>query len=203
MRKVRWLLWGAVVALAVAVFAADRLNASEWNSVRGELGKVPAFSLTNQLGQSVTDQSLRGAPWVANFIFTRCGSVCPMLTAKFKAFQTRLHDLDEVRYVSITVDPEYDRPAVLARYAERFQADPARWQFLTGSLDAIEKTVVEGFKIHIGEVEESEVDPNLIDIMHGEHFVLVDRTGVIRGYFRADKSGLSELERELRALVLK
>lgn len=199
MKKVRWLLWSALLVAGVAFFAADRLNASE-RVARGELGRVPSFSLRDQRGRVVTDRDLRGSVWVANFVFTRCASVCPMLTAKFKALQARLAPVEGVRYISISVDPEYDTPEVLAKYAERFQADPERWQFLTGPLEAIEKTVVDGFKIHIGEAEPNAVNPNLIDIMHGEHFVLVDRRGVIRGYYRSDESGLDELVEDVSAL---
>ena len=124
-----------------------------------------------------------------------------MLTAKFQALQTKLGKLPGVRYVSISVDPEYDTPQVLAEYAQRFSADATRWQFLTGPLKDIEKTVVNGFKIHMGKAEPSANDPTLIEIMHGEHFVLVDREGVIRGYYRADNDGLRTLENDVRDLA--
>lgn len=183
----------------VALLAAQRLNGGEQQTV-GRLGHVPAFALTDQAGRSVSDRDLRGIPWVANFIFTRCPSACPMLTAKFKALQGELRALSDVRYVSISVDPEHDTPEVLAAYAKRFGADTQRWWFLTGPLSEIEKTVVNGFKIHIGAPKQSANDPNLIDIMHGEHFVLVDREGTIRGYYRAEPEGLNELKAALRGL---
>lgn len=195
----RLLLWAAVIVAGVALFAAQRLNGGEQPTV-GRLGTVPAFSLTDQAGQTLTDRDLRGSVWVANFIFTRCPSACPMLTAKFKALQTELVALP-VRYVSITVDPTHDTPQVLAAFAARFHADTARWSFLTGPLAAIEATVVKGFKIHIGEPRANEANPTLIDIMHGEHFVLVDREGTIRAYYRADKEGLDELKETLRSLT--
>jgi protein SCO1/2 len=72
---------------------------------------------------------------------------------------------------------------------------------LTGPLAEIEKTVVRGFKIHIGQPKTNPTDPTLIDIMHGEHFVLVDREGTIRGYYRAEQAGLAELKDALRALA--
>jgi protein SCO1 len=200
MRMVRRLLWAAVLVAGLAAFAAYKLTGSEAQT-RGELGQVPAFTLTDQLGRPVSDQSLRGQVWVANFVFTRCPSVCPMLSAKFQAFQRDLGALPGVRFVSISVDPEFDTPAVLKAYGERFQADPERWQFLTGPLDAIEKTVVDGFKIHVGKPTANAENPTLVDIMHGEHFVLVDQGGEIRGYFRADRSGLDELASDVRALL--
>jgi len=199
-KRVRVLVWAALVVAGIALLAAQRLNGGE-QALVGRLGKVPAFSLTDQAGRTVTDRDLRGDVWVASFIFTRCPSACPMLTAKFKALQGELGALPHVRYVSITVDPEHDTPQVLAAYAARFAADTSHWSFLTGPLAEIEKTVVEGFKIHIGKPEKNPHDPTLIDIMHGEHFVLVDREGVIRGYYRAEPAGLDELKSELRKLA--
>lgn len=200
MKPVRLLVWAAVLAAGIALFAARQLDGGE-RTAEGDFGRVPAFALTDQAGRTVSDRDLRGAPWVANFIFTRCPSACPMLTAKFKALQGALRDLPGVRYVSISVDPAHDTPAVLAAYAQRFSADTSRWSFLTGPLEDIERTVVQGFKVHIGKPETRADDPTLIDIMHGEHFVLVDAAGTIRGYYRAEPAGMEELEARVRALV--
>jgi protein SCO1/2 len=197
---VRYLLWAAVLVLGVALFAAHRLNAGE-RTTKGDLGHVPTFAFTDQNGQPLTDRDLRGGVWVANFIFTRCPTACPMLTAKFKALQQQLGPLPGVRFVSISVDPEHDTPEVLAAYAKRFSADTSRWSFVTGPLAEIEKTVVRGFKIHVGKPKPRAADPSLIDIMHGEHFVLVDQSGQIRGYYRSEKLELEELQTDLRALL--
>lgn len=197
MKVVRRLLWAAVALAAVALFAVQRMNASE-QMTKGDLGRLPSFSLLDQTGKAVTDRDLRGQLAVVNFVYTRCPSVCPMLTAKFKALQTKLKGLPGVRYVSISVDPQHDTPEVLNAYAARFQAAP-EWLFLTGPLSEIERTVVKGFKLHIGEPTPNANNPSLIDIMHGEHFVLVDREGVIRGYYRSDAEGLKELESDLRS----
>lgn len=197
---VRYLLWAAVLVLGVALFAAHQLNAGE-RTEKGHLGSVPAFAFVDQNGQPLTQGDLQGAVWVANFIFTRCPSACPMLTAKFKALQGELGALQGVRFVSISVDPQHDTPEVLAAYAKRFGADTRRWSFVTGPLSEIEKTVVRGFKIHVGKPKPNETDPTLIDIMHGEHFVLVDQSGQIRGYYRSEKPELEELKKDLRALL--
>jgi len=197
MKKVRLLLWLLVPVAAMGAFAAHQLSASE-GTTKGSLGQVPHFSLTDQQGRQVTDADLLGQVWVANFVFTRCPSVCPLLTAKFAALQKQLGSLP-VRFISISVDPEYDTPQVLAAYAARFEADANRWQFLTGPLADIERTVVQGFKIHRGDPTPSANDPTLVEIMHGEHFVLVDASGAIRGYYRSDSAGLKELEHDLRA----
>jgi protein SCO1 len=200
MRKVRYLLWAAVLVAGIGLFAAHRLNAGE-RTTKGQLGTVPAFAFVDQAGRPLSDRDLRGAVWVANFIFTRCPSSCPMLSAKFKALQTELGALPGVRFVSISVDPEHDTPEVLAAYAARFSADTSRWSFVTGPLAEMEKTVVRGFKIHVGKPRASASEPTLVDIMHGEHFVLVDQAGQIRGYYRSDKAELAELKTDLEALL--
>jgi protein SCO1/2 len=197
----RRLIWAALVVAGIGAYAAQHMSTADAGATTGDFGRVPSFALVDQTGKQVTDRDLHGKPWVANFVFTRCPSVCPMLSAKFQALQAKLRDVRDVRYVSISVDPEYDTPAVLAAYAQRFSADPIRWQFLTGPLSAIEQTVVKGFKIHMGAREENPQNPTLVEIMHGEHFVLVDQTGEIRGYYRADNEGLAELEASLRALA--
>lgn len=202
MKRIRYLLWAAVLVAGVAAFAAHQLTVTQGErSEKGDFGRVPAFSLTDQHGKIVTERDLRGAPWVANFVFTRCPTSCPLLTSKFKAFQEKVGPLAGVRYISFSVDPAHDTPEVLAAYAAKFGVDERRWQFLTGPLDTIEQTVVRGFKIHIGEATANPQDPTLVDIMHGEHFVLVDGEGTIRGYYRAEEAGLEGLARELRALV--
>ncbi len=200
MKWARRLIWAAVLVAGIAAFAAQRVPIQQTSAVEGKLGQVPAFRLTNQLGKPVTEGDFKGKVWIANFVFTRCVSVCPMLTAKFRGLQQELRDVPGVAYVSISVDPQFDTPSVLAAYAKRFQADPAHWQFLTGPLADIERTVIEGFKIHIGEPKPLPQDPTLVEIMHGEHLVLIDKQGTIRGYFQSDQAGLAELVTAARAL---
>jgi protein SCO1/2 len=184
---------GAVV-LTVGLWQLSRQSAE-----LEDFGPAPEFALRDQLGAQVTNEDLLGQPWVANFVFTRCASVCPLLTAKFVNLQAEAVDLPAVRYVSFSVDPDHDTPAVLKKYAERFSADPERWSFLTGARDDIERTVVKGVKIHMGEPVAGP-EPRLIDIMHGEHFVMVDGEGRLRGYYRSDGEGLARLLTELRLL---
>lgn len=193
-----WLRLGLFVVVAAAI---------SWRWLGGgdveldDYGPVPAFTLTNQRGEPVGPDDLHGHAWAANFVFTRCATVCPLLTAKFANLQKRLADVPGLRFVSISVDPEHDTPEVLARYAARYEADPERWWFLTGSLEAIEQTVVKGFKVFMGDPEPNADDPGLVDIMHGEHVVLVDAQGRIRGYFRADAEGLQALSDAMRQLA--
>ena len=141
-------------------------------------GSVPAFSLTDQHGATVTLVSVRGAPWIADFIFTRCGGQCPMMTARMRAIQQRLPAGSRLRLISISVDPQYDTPEVLHRYAKDAGASD-RWLFLTGPQEQIFRLSREGF--HLGAEPEggSAQEP----IIHSVRLVLVDRQGRIRGYY--------------------
>jgi len=98
---------------------------------------LPPFQLTDSYGRAVTQADLAGRVAVINFIYTRCPlpDVCPRLSANFAALQRRFRERlgTEVVLLSVTVDPEYDTPAVLAEYARRWSADPRGWLFLTGN----------------------------------------------------------------------
>ena len=189
----------ALVALAAALFVATRSDPAE--ALGEPIAAAPEFELLDQRGRTVRAEDLRGRVWVADFVFTRCAAVCPILSTRLKSLTQRIGPDDAVRYVSFSVDPEHDTPDVLAQYAARYQADPERWMFLTGDMNEVERTVVQGFKIFIGDPEPNENDPTLVEIAHGEHFVLVDRRGQLRGYYRSDREGLERLERHVRELA--
>ncbi|MEX0655641.1 MAG: SCO family protein [Phycisphaeraceae bacterium] len=143
---------------------------------------LPAFELTNQAGQAVGLDDLQGKVWIANFIFTRCPSICPMVTGRMADIQRTLEQedrLDDVRLVSFSVDPQHDTPEVLREYGERFNARFERWQFLTGDHNRIWRLIEDGFLLHVAEAPEDPAMP----IMHSDKFVLIDRDGRIRGYY--------------------
>ena len=87
------------------------------------LGEVPDFTLVNRDGQAVRRADLAGAPWIADFIFTRCGASCPMMSLRMAKLERELPRDLGVRFVSFSVDPEYDTPEVLQEYAESFGAN--------------------------------------------------------------------------------
>ncbi len=133
---------------------------------------VPDFSLTDQNGQAVTKDDLRGRIWIADFIFTRCQGPCPLMTARMLEMQKALVKTPEVKLVSVTVDPEYDTPEVLKAYAAANFAEPDRWKFLTGDKAVIEQLVTEGFMQHLSEENGEPV--------HGTMFLVVDGNGMVR-----------------------
>lgn len=160
------------------------------------LGRLPEFSFQDQSGRPVTREDLIGKVWVADFIYTACADVCPVLTQKMRSLlqDPGIASRPEVMMVSLTVDPEVDTVERLSHYAKSFEADPSRWLFLTGETVAVQKTIVEGFKMPSQKM-------SAFEWMHGEKFVLIDRRGAIRGYFDADPEGLSLLKRRMLQLA--
>lgn len=165
------------------------------------LHEVPDFRALDQAGQPFTLADLDGKVWIANFVFTDCPSVCPMLTAQMSNLQRRLQpQAPELRYVSISVDPQRDTPAVLAEYAARHDADLTRWRFLTlGDHAATTQLLMTGFRVRMGEREAQPAGG--YDIMHASHFVLVDGQHHVRGYYSTDAEGLGNLELDALALL--
>jgi protein SCO1/2 len=167
--------------------------------------QIDPFSLIDQHGNKVELADLRGQVWVADFMFTGCQSACPMLTARMRSLQGYLEDRQRalghalpVRLVSFSVDPEVDTPARLAEYASRFGADDHRWLFLTGSLAEMNRAVTGSMKIPF---QKGGADTSAFDVMHGEHIVVVDGKGRIRGYFDADPEGMTRIENAIETLV--
>jgi protein SCO1/2 len=145
-------------------------------------GTVPAFQLVNQNGQSFGSAQLTGKIWIADFIYTTCPGPCPMISSRMSELQKPLEKSD-VHLVSFSVDPEKDTPQVLRGYAEKLQADPARWDFLTGPKSAIYKLSHDGFKLAVSDGSDEQGIP-----VHSTRMVLVDRYGQIRGYYDATEA---------------
>ncbi len=145
-------------------------------------GTVPSFQLTNQNGQPFGSVQLAGKIWIADFIYTTCPGPCPMISNRMSELQKPLEKTD-VHLVSFSVDPEKDTPEVLRRYAERLQAEPGRWDFLTGPKSAIYNLSHDGFKLAISDGSDAQGIP-----VHSTRIVLVDRHSQIRGYYDATEA---------------
>ncbi len=224
-RLARVMLGGTALALVVgAVIVAwtglpvvtPRPGTSTIDAI-GDFGPVPDFSLVDLTGRRVGLADLRGKVWLANFIYTRCRETCPLQSAEIARLQQEFAGAQDLRFVSITVDPEHDTPAVLDAYATRYHADPERWLFLTGSKAAIYALAKDGFKLGVSDAGANQakganwlVDPTPAFashgseglVMHSARFVLVGRKARIRAYYRSDDPGsLADLRRSLRALL--
>jgi cytochrome oxidase Cu insertion factor (SCO1/SenC/PrrC family) len=151
-------------------------------------GRVPAFELINQYGQRFGSTQLLGKIWIADFIYTTCPGPCPMISSRMSELQKPLEKTD-VHLVSFTVDPARDTPQILRGYAEKLQAEPDRWDFLTGSQSAIYGLSRNGFKLAISDGDEEKGIP-----VHSTRMILVDRHGEIRGYYdAAEADGMTRL----------
>ncbi len=177
--------------IVIALFArVDRAKDEE--SMIPVLGDIQALTLLDHNGQRFDRDSLLGAVHVVNFLFTSCEATCPLLVRQMQDVERNTRDFgDDVRFLSITVDPETDTPAVLKAYGTKRGLDFARWSFLSGELPYVESAVMGAFRSAMGKREiardvaaEAE-GPTLFEITHGEHFVLVDRSARIRGFHTA------------------
>lgn len=160
------------------------------------LGQLPEFALTSQQGTPFGSAELRGQVWVADFVFTRCPSICPLLTSHLRAVQERT---SLPRLVSFSVDPEHDTPAVLAAYAAKHGVDQARWTFLTGSYPAVHAIVEKGLLQHMEQVGQN---ADLADVNHSPYFVIIDRELRIRAFHDMNEPGaIDRVVRDLDRLL--
>lgn len=204
----RGILWGVLIATLLGV-----AGASAWSSFAGQkmvtvqitpvdsaptgtpelladYGAVPDFQLTDRSGKPLRLSDLQGRPWVANFIFTRCGGQCPMMSSQMSQLQGNVKDGD-ARFVSFTVDPEYDTLEILSKYAERYGAKKEKWFFLTGSKEEINR-LTQAF--HMNSTEEPS--------FHSLRFVLVGSDLRVRGYYdSSDKEAREKLLKDLTVLT--
>ena len=147
------------------------------------------FELIERSGETIHSEDLKGQPYVVGFFFTLCPSICVNQNAKVKELQDKFRG-QPVRLLSISCDPEVDRPEVLREYAQRFDADPKQWLFLTGDLEYITRVAAEMYflaaKLRF----------------HAEKFVLVDADGKNVGFYTwNDPLQFSELERDIQKLL--
>jgi protein SCO1/2 len=193
------MFFGAL-AVSLAGFQIVRAVTAELPPMPPTLGEVPAFGLVDQHARPFGSAELRGRVWIANFIFTRCPTVCPVFTEKMARLQDRVkHATPALHLVSFSVDPDHDTPAVLFEYARKHRASPRMWSFLTGAPEDVRKTVQSGLKIAM----ERRGEPGDVpDILHGTHFVLIDQRLRIRGYYDSDDpSAIDAMLRDAGALL--
>ena len=179
-----------VVMLGAAAAVLHRGAAATAHYVLPSYGQVPEFSLTDHAGRAFSRRQLQGQVWVADFIFTRCSGQCPMMTAELQRLGREFARVPSLRLVSLSVDPQWDTPAVLARYAQAAGAKTGRWDFVTGDAAAITRLCRDGFRLS------SDV------LTHSTRLVLVDREGHIRGYYESsDAEQRAQLRRDLARLL--
>lgn len=162
---------------------------------------VLPFKLTNQDSKTISSEVVKGKIYVADFFFTRCGTICPKLSSELSRFQDVFRKEPSVMLVSFSVDPEHDNPGKLKAYAQKYDAIPGKWYFLTGDKAQIYNLAQHGYFLPVVDkgVDYGKPDETFI---HSEKLVLVDKDGHIRGFYDGtDKEDVDRLILETRVLL--
>lgn len=200
----RRLLFGLLVVFLVAVVPSiivPTLMCRPEDKQLPDWGEVGSFALTDQLGQPFTDDAMRGKITIVSFVFTRCDTICPVISMKMARIQEKTFDLGrEIKLVSFSVDPAYDTPERLAEYAKKYGADPERWRFVTGPYDKVYSLIEGPFMTSM--MRDQDRPSGVPDIKHGGYFLLLDRNLHIRGKYDSDIiNQLDALMHDARYLV--
>jgi cytochrome oxidase Cu insertion factor (SCO1/SenC/PrrC family) len=152
-------------------------------------GSLADAALVDTSGKPFSLDALKGDVWLASFFFTACPGPCAQMNRALAELQKDEKD-PHLKFVSITCDPTNDTPEVLAKYARGFQADPARWSFLSGPFESVQKLGAEAFQVPVG--------PK----MHTERVILVDKWSNVRGlYLTSDPSQVIALKKKIKKLL--
>lgn len=184
-------VWAGLALLVGVIAVAAAVSWSRRVPPPDILGAIPDFALTERSGAPLTRADLDGQPWIADFIFTRCTGMCPALSTRMAELRRRIDEAGlDARFVSFSVDPTYDTPAVLSDYAQRYGAGDD-WLFVTGSRDALYQLIGGGFRLSVAERAPDAVASEGGELItHSDRFVLVDGAGRIRGYYHGQDADL-------------
>ena len=150
--------------------------------LNGDAKKVPAFTFLNQDSLFISNEDFSNKVYVAEFFFTSCPSICPIMNKNMKRIEERFGSRSDFGITSFTIDPEHDTPAVLKAYAESYDVFSQNWHFLTGEKDSIYTLANQGFNIF------TSVNPRVAGgFEHQGYFALIDKKGFIRS--RSDQFG--------------
>ncbi len=184
-----------LIVLAVVLFVTYTVFLFTRQTKRPDLpflGQVQDFNLFDEKGEEFSLSRLRGDIWIANFFFTTCSDICPVMSKNMAALHRSFALVGDVTQISITVNPEFDSSVVLKKYAQKYQANTSKWHFLTGTRAQITELAVNSFKL--GSIEEP--------VFHSSKFALVDRQGSIRGYYDGVQPGeVSQLFTDITVLL--
>ena len=152
---------------------------------------IAPFSLTNQNGETITNKNVEGKIYIANFFFTRCGSICPKMNGNLKKVAEAFADNLGVFILSHSVTPDADSVTQLKAYSERSHINSKQWWLLTGNKDEIYALARRSYFAD----EETGYNKSSKEFLHTENAVLIDRKGRIRGVYNAT------LELEINKLI--
>jgi protein SCO1/2 len=157
---------------------------------------VPMFAFINQDGDSLNDTFVKGKIWVAHYFFIACPSICPKMMADMQTVQSAFKGDDNVKIISLTVNPEEDTPKQLKEYALKRKIDLRKWQLGTGNKRDLYRFARNGLFIT---ATDGDGGPN--DFIHSDKFVLIDRNDHIRGYYDGTSPAeVAQLIKDIRRL---
>ncbi|MCC8359913.1 SCO family protein [Salinimicrobium sediminilitoris] len=154
----------------------------EYIMVNQEKKKVPAFEFIDQHGDTITNKDYEGKVYIAEFFFSTCPTICPIMKENLVQVQDVFAKNDDFGIASFSIDPQHDTPGVLKEYAALNNITHPNWHLLTGKREEIYDLANSGFNIYAGEDENAEGG-----FAHSGYFALVDKEGYIRS--RKDRHG--------------
>lgn len=158
---------------------------------------IAPFSMVNQNGENISEKDYENTIYVADFFFTTCPSICPIMTKNMCALQESLADFPQVKLLSFSVTPEIDSVAQLKRYALKNKVDDSRWNLVTGNKKEIYQLARKSYL-----VVKDDGDGGPFDMIHTENFVLVDTQNRIRGFYDGtQRAAMDDILRDIKVLV--
>ena len=153
--------------------------------------KVPDFQLDNFDGTLFTEKKLDNKITVASFIFTQCDGACPIMSTNMGILQKRFLDSNELQFISITTDPNYDSKSVLKDFSDKYSGKD-NWFFLRGDIADVITLMKDGFKL----------DADLLPVGHSTRLVLIDRNRNIRKYYEGTvDANILELQYDIMTII--
>lgn len=192
MNKKRLILWFmAFCILSVGCFFAFTFVGNDYSLKRLPVlypsHEVRQFKFTDQRGRIITNDSVTGKVYVANFFFTSCKDVCVTMNRNVKRIYDALHQYPDFMILSHTVNPSTDSVPVLAKYAEQWNANPDQWLFLTGSKKELYHMARQTYMLSADNRKNNAADNDVSDFVHTQMLALIGRRGRIRGIFNSLK----------------
>lgn len=158
---------------------------------------IPNFSFVNQDSVIINNDSLKNSIYVADFFFTSCPSICPIMSKNMLSVYRKYEGNNEVRFLSHTIDPKHDTIPVLKKYADKLGVEGTQWSFLLGDRDTVYSLARNGYMNY---AEENADIPGGVE--HSGYFILVDKQKRIRGaYDGTDKQQVENLKNDIDILL--
>jgi protein SCO1/2 len=154
----------------------------EFNGTDTVYHKIAPFQFVDQDSALITNKDVQGKIYVADFFFTSCRTICPIMKTQMLRVYEATKEMDDVVLLSHTIDPEYDTVALLHEFAKRLGVESKRWHFLTGKKDSIYKIAQTSY---FATAMEDKTEPD--GFIHSGAFLLIDRKGRIRGKYDGTK----------------